>query len=101
MVVLAIVQAIAVISMLKSSHCPLSCAGRLTESSVELTCEFTGSWGQFTAGRFLAYISSGLAEMAVTHYNGEVAPASVRGLLAGSMLLSVSLVRLSKRIYRS
>lgn len=62
----------------------------LTSCSVELTCNFTGSWGQFTAGRFLAYVSTGLAEMAVVHYNGEVAPASVRGLMAGAMLLFVS-----------
>jgi MFS family permease len=66
MIVLAVVQVIAVI--------------------IELTCNFTGSWGQFTVGRFLAYVSTGLAEMAVTHYNSEVSPAATRGLLAGSML---------------
>lgn len=66
MVILAVIQIIAVV--------------------IELTCNLTGSWGQFTAGRFLAYTSTGLAEMAVIHYNGEVAPASVRGLLSGSML---------------
>lgn len=36
---------------------------------VELTCVYTSSWGQFTAGRFLAYTAVGLAEMAVTHYS--------------------------------
>ena len=54
---------------------------------VELTCEFTASWGQFTTGRFLAYTSVGLAEMAVTHYNSEISPAQTRGVIAGSMIL--------------
>lgn len=66
MVMLAIIQIIAII--------------------IELTCNFTGSWGQFTAGRFLAYTSTGLAEMAVTHYNSEISPAATRGLFAGSMI---------------
>jgi Na+/melibiose symporter-like transporter len=66
MVILAIVQIIGVV--------------------LELTSNLTASWGQFTAGRFLAYISTGLAEMAVIHFNGEVSPASTRGLLAGTML---------------
>ena len=66
MVVLALIQIVAII--------------------VELTSNLSGSWGQFTAGRFLAYTSTGLAEMAVVHYNSEVAPASIRGLVAGSMI---------------
>lgn len=56
--------------------------------TLELTSNLTGSWGQLTAGRFVAYISTGLAELAVTHFNGEVSPASTRGLLAGSMVFS-------------
>ncbi len=51
MIVLAIVQVIAVISEY-DNLIPMT---RLTNRSVELTCKFTGSWGQFTAGRFLAY----------------------------------------------
>lgn len=89
MVILAIIQLIAVISTsFVLIHQSIGIEMTLTyHDTVELTSNFTGSWGQFTAGRFIAYVSTGLAEMAVTHYNSEVSPASTRGLLAGSMLL--------------
>lgn len=62
--------------------------------TVSLTSNLTGSWAQFTFGRFMAYISTGIAEMVVTNYLSEISPASTRGLVAGSMVLFVCIKRL-------
>lgn len=57
-------------------------------SSVELTAH---KWPQFTVGRIIAYSAVGLVENAVPSYSAEVAPAAIRGLLSGSIMLITGL----------
>ncbi|RSL85125.1 hypothetical protein CEP51_003514 [Fusarium floridanum] len=63
-----IVQIIAVIIELTSSH-----------------------WEQFTVGRIIAYAAVGLVENAVPAYNAETSPAAVRGFLSGSIMMFTAL----------
>jgi hypothetical protein len=60
----------------------------LTYLSVEMT---SIHWVQFTIGRNFAYMTVGLVENIVLAYNSEIAPAAVRGLLAGSITFVVAL----------
>jgi SP family sugar:H+ symporter-like MFS transporter len=60
----------------------------LTYLSVEMT---SIHWVQFTIGRNFAYMTVGLVENIVLAYNSEIAPAAVRGLLAGSNTFVVAL----------
>ncbi|EGP90550.1 uncharacterized protein MYCGRDRAFT_90712 [Zymoseptoria tritici IPO323] len=43
----------------------------LSSFAIDWFGNLTGSWEQLTFGRFLAYIATELAEMAVIHFNGE------------------------------
>ena len=53
---------------------------------VALIIEMTAKeWQQFTVGRNFAYLSVGLVENLVPAYCAEIAPSSLRGLLAGSI----------------
>lgn len=54
---------------------------------VELTSKH---WGQFTAGRVLAYVSVGLVENASPGYCSEISPAAIRGFMSGSMTVIVT-----------
>ena len=55
---------------------------------VELTAK---TWEQFTVGRILAYLGVGLVENLVPTYEAELAPASLRGFLAGNVQVIVIL----------
>lgn len=69
------------------SHTARGCYSPQTnDGAVSLTSNLTVSWGQFTARRFIVYISTGIAEMVGTNYLAEICPARTRGLVAESMI---------------
>ena len=55
---------------------------------VEMTAHH---WEQFTVGRVLAYMAVGLVENLVPTYEAELAPANLRGFLAGNVQVIVIL----------
>ena len=55
---------------------------------VEMTAH---SWIQFTIGRIVAYFAVGIAENAAPIYMAEIAPAPMRGALAGLVQVVASL----------
>ncbi|OQU94908.1 hypothetical protein CLAIMM_01191 isoform 2 [Cladophialophora immunda] len=48
-------------------------------------------WVQFTIGRIIAYCGVGLVENAVPSYQAEIAPASLRGFISGSLICLATL----------
>ncbi|ORX38012.1 general substrate transporter [Kockovaella imperatae] len=48
-------------------------------------------WSQFTIGRILAYLAVGIVENATPSYNSEIAPAEMRGIIGGSIIVFSSL----------
>ncbi|KAJ9635684.1 hypothetical protein H2204_005644 [Knufia peltigerae] len=59
---------------------------------IALIIEMTAKgWQQFTIGRNFAYLSVGLVENLAPAYCAEIAPSSLRGLLAGSITFVVAL----------
>lgn len=48
-------------------------------------------WIQFSIGRIIAYFAVGIIENAVPSYQAEIAPASLRGFFAGSIIAVVTL----------
>ena len=48
-------------------------------------------WVQFSVGRIVAYFTVGIVENVVPAYQAEVAPASLRGVFAGSLICIVTL----------
>lgn len=53
---------------------------------VELTAQ---SWIQFSIGRVFAYLAVGIVENTIPSYEAELAPAPLRGFLAGNVQVFV------------
>ena len=49
------------------------------------------SWQVFSVGRVIAYLAVGLIENACPSYEAEVTPAPLRGFVAGSLIMLVSM----------
>lgn len=59
---------------------------------VAVTVEVTAhTWQVFTVGRTLAYMGVGILENVVPSYQAEIAPAPLRGFIAGSIMTAQSL----------
>jgi MFS family permease len=80
--IVCLVQTVAIVSKLA-----LSC---LEKTNAHLSVELTSKeWIQFSVGRVLAYLAVGIVENAVPSYEAELAPAALRGFLAGNVQVFV------------
>lgn len=65
----------------KSQRCD-----EFAEARVEITSK---EWIQFSIGRIVAYTAVGIVENTVPSYEAELAPAAIRGFLAGNVQVFV------------